>query len=177
MKNKTWMVWGVILCGICLQNEVCPFPSVFDYTFIVKGDILNQYTDVFSLTPDPSVVVTVEPGTYAFYGSVDFWGDGRLGASDSSDRGKYPPSLYLKLVKSISVAPPPSPTFIDTDAIEIKLTVNPKTGEIPSQNITIVNQLTADPAKNESIKFQMRTGKGKIPGGKTIQIGYTKVGA
>jgi hypothetical protein len=55
--------------------------------------------------------------------------------------------------------------------------VNPNTGEIPYQNVKIANQLVADPAKNEIIKFQIKTGTGKIPAGKNIKIGYTKKGA
>jgi hypothetical protein len=177
MTNKTLTILGIILCALCLQNTMCPFPSAYDYVIVAGGDILTQYVDIFALAGEPDIELSVEPGTYEFFGSVDFKAGAPRAASNSSGRAAYPPSVYLKLIKSILIPSGASSTSIDTDTIEIKLMVNPNTGEIPYQNVKIANQLVADPAKNEIIKFQIKTGTGKIPAGKNIKIGYTKKGA
>jgi hypothetical protein len=83
----------------------------------------------------------------------------------------YPTYLYLILVKKTSL-PGDSRAASETNQIEIRLKVNPKTGEIPKQKIKIPKQMTIDPAKGESLVFQMKVQGADIPAGSTLELSF-----
>jgi hypothetical protein len=88
----------------------------------------------------------------------------------------YPSILYLMLVKKTSLLGG-SEAAAETNKIEIKLKVNPQTGEIPIQKIKFRKPMTIDPAKGESLSFQMKTKGAVIDKRHKITLAFWKEGA
>ena len=165
---------GIIALAIAVFATGCVELSG-DHAIVFEFDLGGVYATVLKISPTTSSTIEIEKGDYFFKGS--------LSKSSSSNAAgpaleAFPQYMYIRLVKVTPSAGSASNRDRATQTQDIKLKINPKTGEIDQQAIWIAKDMIVDPLKKEYVLLKTRVTGGSIKAGDHLWLTYwnNKVG-
>jgi len=152
-------------CTLDIGDEVILFE--FD---MVSG----AWATTFKLKPKGKSTTEIESGKYKINGEITK--GSKISGKADVDKG-FPKKLLIRFIRETPKAQKNIDMGKNAKKFTLKLKINPKTGIIPEQTVTIPKTMIIDPKKDESIKIKMKPKRGTINTGDKLSIFYEKVGS
>lgn len=141
--------------------------KVITFEFTLGG----LFVESFQIKPKGTNTTEIKSGKYNFNGSINKGGQSQAAGKKGET---YPKKLFIRLLRKKSKDDGYQDLGINAKKINIKLKINPKTGNIPAQTINIRKTMILDPKKNEYLSVLMKCKRGTINTGDKLSIFYSK---